>query len=118
MPKKLTFNQQYQWKKKHLSKSKLDKLASKLLEKEVIFRDDLEAVFGKRPFEKDGDASLISPDTKIGSNSLIAKFAACSEPNASTDSLNISSSITFGLSRNTDESKMSFEIILQKHLNV
>ena len=28
MPKKLTFNQQYQWKKKHLSKSKLDKLAS------------------------------------------------------------------------------------------
>ncbi len=29
----------------------LDKLASHLLEKEVIFKEDLELIFGKRPFE-------------------------------------------------------------------
>ena len=36
--------------KKH--KSKLTELAEHLLEKEVIFKDDLERIFGKRPFEK------------------------------------------------------------------
>ncbi len=34
-------------------KDKLDILADKLLEKEVIFKDDLIEIFGKRPFEKD-----------------------------------------------------------------
>ncbi len=32
------------------NKDKLEKLASLLLEKEVIFREDLESIFGKRPF--------------------------------------------------------------------
>ena len=36
-----------------VNKEKLAVLAEKLLEKEVIFRDDLEAIFGKRPFEKE-----------------------------------------------------------------
>jgi cell division protease FtsH len=36
--------------KKH--KNKLTELAGHLLEKEVIFKDDLERIFGKRPFEK------------------------------------------------------------------
>mgnify|MGYP001604656571 FL=1 len=36
--------------KKH--KDKLTELAEHLLEKEVIFKDDLERIFGKRPFEK------------------------------------------------------------------
>ena len=31
----------------------LEKLASQLLEKEVIFREDLETIFGKRPFDKE-----------------------------------------------------------------
>ena len=31
----------------------LEKLASQLLEKEVIFREDLEEIFGKRPFDKE-----------------------------------------------------------------
>jgi cell division protease FtsH len=31
----------------------LEKLATKLLEKEVIFREDLEDIFGKRPFDKE-----------------------------------------------------------------
>jgi len=32
-------------------KDKLTTLANRLLEKEVIFKDDLEHIFGKRPFE-------------------------------------------------------------------
>ena len=35
------------------NKEKLTQLAEKLLEKEVIFKEDLETIFGKRPFEKD-----------------------------------------------------------------
>ncbi|MCV6631472.1 MAG: ATP-dependent zinc metalloprotease FtsH [Flavobacteriaceae bacterium] len=34
-------------------KDKLIELAERLLEKEVIFKDDLEKIFGKRPFEKE-----------------------------------------------------------------
>lgn len=34
------------------NKDKLSLLANKLLEKEVIFKEDLEEIFGKRPFEK------------------------------------------------------------------
>jgi ATP-dependent metalloprotease FtsH len=33
------------------NKDKLEQLANILIEKEVIFKDDLEAIFGKRPFE-------------------------------------------------------------------
>jgi cell division protease FtsH len=35
------------------NKDKLEKLAVKLLEQEVIFREDLEEIFGKRPFDKE-----------------------------------------------------------------
>lgn len=35
------------------NKEKLTQLAEKLLEKEVIFKEDLEAIFGKRPFDKE-----------------------------------------------------------------
>lgn len=37
------------------NKDKLEQLADILIEKEVIFKDDLEAIFGKRPFEKSSD---------------------------------------------------------------
>ncbi|QLG44281.1 ATP-dependent zinc metalloprotease FtsH [Costertonia aggregata] len=37
------------------NKDKLTELAERLLEKEVIFKEDLEKIFGKRPFEKDFD---------------------------------------------------------------
>jgi cell division protease FtsH len=33
------------------NKDKLNKLADILIEKEVIFKDDLESIFGKRPFD-------------------------------------------------------------------
>ncbi|TVR41295.1 MAG: ATP-dependent metallopeptidase FtsH/Yme1/Tma family protein [Cryomorphaceae bacterium] len=35
------------------NRDKLDQLADKLLKDEVIFKDDLQKIFGKRPFEKD-----------------------------------------------------------------
>ncbi len=35
------------------NKDKLNKLADILIEKEVIFKDDLENIFGKRPFDKE-----------------------------------------------------------------
>ena len=38
------------------NKDKLGQLASILLEKEVIFRDDLEKIFGKRVFEEEDDS--------------------------------------------------------------
>jgi cell division protease FtsH len=50
--------------KKH--KDKLTELAEHLLEKEVIFKDDLERIFGKRPFEKPV-AEVAKPKTKTAS---------------------------------------------------
>jgi cell division protease FtsH len=50
----------YQRAKKVLieNKGKLEQLATVLLEKEVIFREDLEEIFGKRPFEEEPAAVL------------------------------------------------------------
>jgi cell division protease FtsH len=44
------------------NKDKLTLLAEKLLEKEVIFKEDLEEIFGKRPFEKDIEEEIIARD--------------------------------------------------------
>ncbi|RAV28379.1 ATP-dependent zinc metalloprotease FtsH [Sinomicrobium soli] len=40
------------------NKDKLIELAEHLLEKEVIFKDDLERIFGKRPFEKETEEEV------------------------------------------------------------
>ncbi|NER12361.1 ATP-dependent zinc metalloprotease FtsH [Leptobacterium flavescens] len=40
------------------NKDKLTELAERLLDKEVIFKDDLEKIFGKRPFEKEEEQEL------------------------------------------------------------
>ena len=53
-------------KNKHL----LTQLAEKLLEKEVIFKEDLEAIFGKRPFDKE-ELPLIQQDDKNPANSTL-----------------------------------------------
>jgi len=57
------------------NRDKLNALAEKLLEKEVIFRDDLEAIFGKRPFDKDDsqdeDAKEISKEMKANAESVV-----------------------------------------------
>ena len=42
-------------------KTQLDSLAKELLEKEVIFKEDLEAIFGKRPYDDHGNPA---PDIK------------------------------------------------------
>ena len=54
------------------NKDKLTILAERLLEKEVIFKEDLQKIFGKRPFEGKDDEikasaeGMISPDTEAG----------------------------------------------------
>jgi ATP-dependent metalloprotease FtsH len=45
------------------NKEKLTQLAEKLLEKEVIFRDDLETIFGKRPFDKEEEPQIKQVNT-------------------------------------------------------
>jgi ATP-dependent Zn protease len=47
------------------NKDKLTMLADKLLEREVIFKDDLIAIFGKRPWEKE-DILLHKKDSSYG----------------------------------------------------
>lgn len=46
------------------NKEKLTLLAEKLLEKEVIFKEDLEDIFGKRPFDKVEENPSITPATE------------------------------------------------------
>ena len=41
------------------NKEKLNSLAKVLIEKEVIFREDLESIFGKRPFDKEIEIDLM-----------------------------------------------------------
>jgi cell division protease FtsH len=48
--------------KKH--EDKLHQLANKLLETEVIFKEDLETIFGKRPFEKEVNENVKSDAKK------------------------------------------------------
>jgi len=59
------------------NKDKLTQLAETLLEKEVIFKDDLEAIFGKRTFESD----VIKE--KLIKEQAAAKLAAASETEVS-----------------------------------
>jgi cell division protease FtsH len=41
------------------NRDKLDNLAQVLIDKEVIFREDLELIFGKRPYDKDKDMDML-----------------------------------------------------------
>jgi cell division protease FtsH len=41
------------------NKEKLTQLANILIEKEVIFKDDLETIFGKRPFDKEDEIPVV-----------------------------------------------------------
>ena len=36
-----------------------------MLEKEVIFKDDLEEIFGKRPFEKETQSEVSQEETEV-----------------------------------------------------
>ena len=46
------------------NKEKLTQLADILIEKEVIFKDDLENIFGKRPFDKEVTTTPENTDEK------------------------------------------------------
>lgn len=46
------------------NREKLEALAEMLLEKEVIFKEDLEAIFGKRPWDKDTTLAHQAPKKK------------------------------------------------------
>ena len=54
------------------NKDKLIELAERLLEKEVIFKEDLEKIFGKRPFEKNGSDT----DVPISAEEMPAEESA------------------------------------------
>jgi cell division protease FtsH len=49
------------------NRDKLEALANKLLEKEVIFKEDLVAIFGERPWDKLEDEVLLTEPTAISS---------------------------------------------------
>lgn len=51
------------------NKDKLTELANVLLEKEVIFKDNLEEIFGKRPFEK---PELVTREENINKEEIIS----------------------------------------------
>lgn len=64
------------------NREKLDQLAAILLKKEVIFREDLENIFGKRPFESEAEPNgpeqqmppiALAPDIAIDANGHPAK---------------------------------------------
>lgn len=50
------------------NKSKLTQLAEILLEKEVIFKDDLQSIFGDRPFDKKEEVPLVTKKGASGPN--------------------------------------------------
>jgi len=53
------------------NRDKLDQLAAKLIEKEVIFKEDLEIIFGKRLFDKDIEKEKEESD-KLAQEKMIA----------------------------------------------
>lgn len=65
---------------------KLHELAARLLQKEVIFREDLEQVFGKRPFEAEAEKEIVPAAEKIIDSSAIIVEEPEKEPhNGSED---------------------------------
>lgn len=73
------------------NRDKLTELAEVLLEKEVIFKDDLEKIFGKRPFAKPELVSRSEPENKTLPNSEITdkNESDSDEDSANTQEINI-----------------------------
>ena len=53
------------------NKDKLTELAEVLLEKEVIFKDNLEKIFGERPFEKQIEERLLESRRRKKKNKFL-----------------------------------------------
>ena len=58
-------------------RKELDALAALLLEKEVLFKDDLEALIGKRPFDKH---EVVEPTTNENGISSVSKNTDVENP--------------------------------------
>ncbi len=63
-------------------KDKLDILAKVLLEKEVIFKEDLESIFGKRPFEKEEAVHQVIKKEDVMENTLLSENPVNIDPPA------------------------------------
>ena len=65
------------------NKSKLTELAEVLLDKEVIFKDNLEKIFGKRPFTKEpvepSSAEKKTTSKLINTEETQTKESSCEE---------------------------------------
>ncbi len=62
------------------NKDKLTQLAEILLDKEVIFKDDLEKIFGKRPFEKEkAEERPVKEDNKLQKEAETSKKTKASK---------------------------------------
>jgi ATP-dependent metalloprotease FtsH len=57
------------------NRDKLDRLAQRLLDKEVIFKDDLEEILGKKPFDKP-EHDLASPNDSTATNESTSSESA------------------------------------------
>ncbi|MBR4402188.1 MAG: peptidase M41, partial [Flavobacteriales bacterium] len=53
------------------NKDKLTRLAEQLLEKEVIFKEDLEAIFGPRPFEEGVKKEVAAEEKTAGDIAVV-----------------------------------------------
>jgi len=63
-------------------KDSLTKLAHKLLEKEVIFKEDLEEIFGKRPGHEDDITDKISQETAEETKTEVTETPVTTEENS------------------------------------
>ena len=64
----------------HENKSKLEQLAKVLLEKEVIFKEDLEGIFGKRPFATNEETEKVLD--QIAPSHALGEAPKSTEPNS------------------------------------
>ena len=71
-------------------RDELDKLANKLLEKEVLTKDDLIALFGKRPWDKDEEATDNTSSNDTSTENSIAEQPADGESTSDAISADVS----------------------------
>ena len=79
--------EQYERAKKILreNRDKLDQLANKLLEEEVIFKEDLVTIFGKRPWDKLTTAEKIKAEGEIGMSTDSSTETSSEKEKGNTD---------------------------------
>lgn len=68
------------------SRDKLDQLAGVLFEREVIFREDVEKIYGKRPWDKEAESEKVKADDASQATSAAENQADTSEENQAAPS--------------------------------